>query len=58
MMSLEVLLLTCLADLSTGDQESIRAHLNLSLNCLLATRQNDNNSPGPGPGRLVPSSHQ
>ena len=27
-------------------------------NCLLVTRQNDNNSPGPGPGRLVPSSHQ
>ena len=22
------------------------------------TRQNDNHSPGPGPGRLVPSSHQ
>ena len=27
-------------------------------NCLLVTRQNDNHSPGPGPGRLVPSSHQ
>ena len=25
---------------------------------LLVTRQNDNYSPGPGPGRLVPSSHQ
>ena len=25
---------------------------------LLVTRQNDNHSPGPGPGRLVPSSHQ
>ena len=29
-----------------------------SQNCLLVTRQNDNHSPGPGPGRLVPSSHQ
>ena len=27
-------------------------------NCLLVIRQNDNHSPGPGPGRLVPSSHQ
>ena len=27
-------------------------------NCLLVTRQNNNHSPGPGPGRLVPSSHQ
>ena len=26
--------------------------------CLLATRQNDNHSPGPNPGRLDPSSHQ
>ena len=26
--------------------------------CLLVTRQNDNHSPGPGPGRLTPSSHQ
>ena len=39
------LLLACCADLSTGDQvitrKSIRTHLNLHLNCLLATRQND-----------------
>ena len=27
-------------------------------NCLMLTRQNDNHSRGPGPGRLVPSSHQ
>ena len=27
-------------------------------NCLLMTRQNDNHSPGPGPGRQVPSSHE
>ena len=27
-------------------------------NYLLVTRQNDNHSPGPGPGRLIPSSHQ
>ena len=26
-------------------------------NCLLVTRQTDNHSPGPGPGRLVPSSN-
>ena len=48
MMSLEFLLLICCADLSTGDQlieESIQTHLNL--NCLLATRHNDNHSPAP-----------
>ena len=28
------------------------------LNCLLATRQNDNHSPGPWPWQLVPSFHQ
>ena len=31
---------------------------NLNLNYLLATRQNGNHSPGPWPGRLVPSSPQ
>ena len=36
----------------------LRCVLNQNQNCLLVTRQNDNHSPGPGPGRVVPISHQ
>ena len=53
-MSLEFLLLSCCAALSTGDKLIVRRKYPnapeselFTDDCLLATRQNDNHSPGP-----------
>ena len=58
MMSLEILLLTCCADLSTGDQLIIRSKYPNALESESELFTGDTSEWQSWPGRLVPSSHQ